>query len=56
MGFSFEDDAGKANMARSVEELVQVFLEAVRQHGYDRTDDIQRTRNCLPPRVQDFPH
>jgi DNA-binding CsgD family transcriptional regulator len=36
MAISFEDYMEKANQARSVDELLQVFLETVKQHGYDK--------------------
>lgn len=36
MAISFEDYVEKANRARSVDELLQVFLETVGQHGYDK--------------------
>jgi DNA-binding CsgD family transcriptional regulator len=36
MAISFEEYVEKANKARTVEELLQVFLEAVGQHGYDK--------------------
>jgi len=36
MALSFEEYMEKANKARSVDELLQVFLDTVRQHGYDK--------------------
>jgi len=36
MAISFEEYLDRINKARSVDELLQVFLETVRQHGYDR--------------------
>ena len=36
MKISFEEYVVKANKAGSVDDLLQVFLDAVRQHGYDR--------------------
>lgn len=36
MAISFEEYVEKANKARTVDELVQVFLDAVGQHGYDK--------------------
>jgi DNA-binding CsgD family transcriptional regulator len=36
MAISFEEYMEKANKARSVDELLQVFLETVGQHGYDK--------------------
>ena len=36
MAILFEDYVEKANKAKTVEELLQVFLDAVKQHGYDK--------------------
>ena len=36
MAISFEEYVDRINKARSVDELLQVFLETVKQHGYDR--------------------
>jgi DNA-binding CsgD family transcriptional regulator len=36
MAISFEEYMEKANMARTVDELLQVFLDTVMQHGYDK--------------------
>jgi DNA-binding CsgD family transcriptional regulator len=36
MAISFEEYVEKANKARTVDELVQVFLDAVKKHGYDK--------------------
>jgi len=36
MAISFEEYVEKANKARSVDELLQVFLDTVKQHGYDK--------------------
>ena len=36
MAISFEDFVHKANEARSVDDLLQVFLDVVKQHGYDK--------------------
>jgi DNA-binding CsgD family transcriptional regulator len=36
MAYSFEEYMEKANKARTVDELLQVFLDTVKQHGYDK--------------------
>jgi DNA-binding CsgD family transcriptional regulator len=36
MAISFEEYVEKTNKARTVDELLQVFLETIKQHGYDR--------------------
>jgi DNA-binding CsgD family transcriptional regulator len=36
MSISFEEYVDRANKARSVDELLQVFLDTVKQHGYDK--------------------
>jgi DNA-binding CsgD family transcriptional regulator len=36
MAISFEEYVEKINKCRTVEELLQVFLETVKQHGYDK--------------------
>ena len=36
MAIPFEEYVDRMNKARSVDELLQVFLETVGQHGYDK--------------------
>ena len=36
MAISFEEYVDRMNKARSVDELLQIFLETVGQHGYDK--------------------